>query len=80
MVQVGHCNVQITAELSDSACHVCLRCLCNVLFSHRATAGPPSGLQGVLAVRASMHGGIASFHAGTIKYVLVTFASSENSL
>lgn len=64
MVRNGHCDVQTTAELSDSACHVCLRHLCNVSFSHRATAGPPSGLQRVSAVPASMCAANASSHPG----------------
>lgn len=64
LVHVGHFDVQNTAELSVSACHVCLRYLCNVLLSHRATAGPPSRLQGVLAVSASMHAVNASLQAG----------------
>lgn len=85
MVHNGHCDVQTTAEMSDSASHVYLRHLCNVSFSHRATAGPPSGLQGVSAVATSTHAVNASLHAAfkdihiTQTYSSYKLSSHENS-
>lgn len=69
-IHSGFSDTQISAELSNSAGHVCLKLLCKVSFSNRATAGPPSGLKGVFEVHARMHAANASTHF-YFKYIVL---------